>query len=99
MPSEALANIVGVSHSKIFPANVVGAQVRNYRSKAGLTQKELSDLCQGEGLSMPRGTLAKIESQVRFVKACELFIIAKVLKVPLELFFRPISPASKSKPR
>ncbi|MFA6543264.1 MAG: helix-turn-helix transcriptional regulator [Limisphaerales bacterium] len=83
----------------MFPANVVGAQVRNYRSKAGLTQKELSDLCQREGLRMPRGTLAKIESQVRFVKACELFIIAKVLKVPLEHFFRAISPASKSKSR
>lgn len=73
--------------NKATPANVIGPQLRAHRTKAGLTQKELAALCQRKGLSMTRGTLAKIESGTRFVKACELFIIAKVLKVPLERFY------------
>ncbi len=73
--------------SKFPPANVVGPQLRAHRAKAGLTQKELVALCERKGLKLTRGTLAKIESGVRFVKACELFIIAKALKVPLEGFY------------
>lgn len=69
------------------PANVIGPQLRAHRTQAGLTQKELAALCQRKGLNLTRGTLAKIESGARFVKACELFIIAKVLKVPLEQFY------------
>ena len=70
-------------------ANVVGPLLRTHRTKAGLTQKELADLCQRRGIKLTRGTLAKIEAQVRFVKACELFIIAKSLAVPLEEFYPP----------
>lgn len=68
-------------------ANVVGRQLRKFRLAAGLTQNELSQLCALRGLELTRGTLAKIECQVRFVKACELFIIAMVLGVPVERFY------------
>ena len=71
------------------PTNVIGPQLRAHRAKAGLTQKELAALCQRRGLDLTRGTLAKIESGSRFVKACELFIIAKSLNVPIERFFPP----------
>ncbi len=70
-------------------ANVVGPLLRSHRTKAGLTQKELVALCEPRGLKLTRATLAKIESGVRFVKACELFIIAKALEVPLERFYPP----------
>ncbi|MBI5801967.1 MAG: helix-turn-helix transcriptional regulator [Verrucomicrobia bacterium] len=74
---------------KAAPANVIGPQFRTHRVEAGLTQKELAELCQRKGLNLTRGTLAKMESGARFVKACGLFIIAKVLNVPLERFYPP----------
>ncbi|MFM8470350.1 MAG: hypothetical protein ACKODH_10325 [Limisphaerales bacterium] len=43
--------------------------------------------CQLLGLDLTRGTLAKIEAQIRLLKACELFIIARVLNVPMEHFY------------
>ncbi|MEN9575068.1 MAG: hypothetical protein RL514_2923 [Verrucomicrobiota bacterium] len=70
-------------------SNVVGPLLRTHLTKADLTQKELAALCERRGLKLTRATLAKIESRVRFVKACELFIIAKALKVPLERFYPP----------
>ncbi len=70
-------------------ANVVGHRIRQFRRRAGLTQKELAALCRPRGLTMTRSTLAKIESKVRWVKACELFILAQVLKVPIERFYPP----------
>lgn len=68
-------------------ANVVGARLRQIRTELGLTQEELAARCQVLGLDMARGTLAKIEARVRLLKACELFIIAKVLKLPMEHFY------------
>lgn len=76
-----------IAPKQTTPANVIGPQLRAHRAKAGLTQKELAALCERKGLKLTRGTLAKIEAQVRYVTACELFIIAKVLKVPLERFY------------
>ncbi len=70
-------------------ANVVGRLVRELRRKCGCTQKQLAARCQVRGLNLSRGTLAKIEARVRFIKACELYIIAKVLNVPMEDFYPP----------
>ena len=70
-------------------ANVVGPLLRKFRMEAGLSQKELVSRCEELGLNLTRGTLAKIESRVRFVKACELFILAKVLKISLDRFYPP----------
>jgi DNA-binding XRE family transcriptional regulator len=70
-------------------ANVVGLQVSKLRRERGLTQEQLAAKCQLRGLNLSRGTLAKIEARVRFIKACELFIIALILKVPMEDFYPP----------
>ncbi|MBI3853111.1 MAG: helix-turn-helix transcriptional regulator [Verrucomicrobia bacterium] len=68
-------------------ANVVGLLVRKLRRERGLTQEQLAAQCQVRGLNLSRSTLAKIEARVRFIKACELFIIAKVLNVAMEDFY------------
>lgn len=70
-------------------ANVVGPLLRRFRMEAGLSQKELASRCEELGLKLTRGTLAKIESRVRFIKACELFIIAKILRISLDSFYPP----------
>ncbi len=57
--------------------------------EAGLTQKELAARCEERGVNLTRGTIAKIESRVRFVTACELLAISKVLKIDIKRFFPP----------
>jgi len=69
--------------------NVVGQAIRRLRLHRELTQEQLAAKCQVRGLNLTRGTLAKIEARLRFVKACELFIIAKVLRVSMEHFYPP----------
>ena len=69
--------------------NVVGPLVRQLRQQRGCTQEQLAAQCQVRGLNLTRSTLAKIEARLRFIKACELFIIAKVLNVPMEDFYPP----------
>ena len=69
--------------------NVVGPKIRKLRNQKQLTQEQLAAQCQVRGLNLMRGTLAKIEARLRFIKACELFVIAKVLKVPMESFYPP----------
>ena len=68
-------------------ANVVGLLVRKLRINRRLTQEQLAAQCQVRGLNLTRSALAKIEARVRFVKACELFIIARVLDRPMEEFY------------
>ena len=70
-------------------ANIVGRLVRKMRQQRGWTQDQLSAQCQVRGLNLTRSTLAKIEARVRFIRACELFIIAKVLNVPMDNFYPP----------
>ncbi|MEQ2006915.1 MAG: helix-turn-helix transcriptional regulator [Limisphaerales bacterium] len=87
MAGRASSTSKASSRKEPEPANVVGAHLRRIRSGQGMTQEQLAARCQVQGLNLSRSTLAKIEAQVRLLKACELFIIAKVLKVPMEHFY------------
>jgi hypothetical protein len=49
----------------------------------------LSAKCAVAGYEVTRGTLAKIEAQIRGVADVELFVIARVLGVPMENLFPP----------
>jgi len=61
--------------------NVIGPQVKVLRKQNGLTQEELTAQCNLIGWNLSRGTLAKIESQVRRVSDAEVALMAKALKV------------------
>ena len=67
--------------------NVVGAQVRKIRYEKGWTQETLTARCNLQGWDLSRGTLAKIEAQVRPVNDAELFVLAKALKVRIESLY------------
>ena len=60
--------------------NVVGPQVRKLRSAEGLTQEDFAARCGVAGWRLSRGTLAKIEAQVRCVSDAEAYMLAKALK-------------------
>lgn len=68
--------------------NVVGPQVRHLREAQEMTQEEFTARCNVVGLTISRGTLAKIESRVRRVTDDEVALLAKALKVSVEVLYR-----------
>ena len=69
--------------------NVVGPVVRRLRYNQKLTQDLLAARCAVAGCDISRGTLAKIEAQIRGVSDVELFVLASVLRVQIEDLFPP----------
>jgi transcriptional regulator with XRE-family HTH domain len=69
------------------PQNIVGPQVRRLRDQKEMTQETLAARCAVHGFDISRGTLAKIEAQVRCVTDSELWVLAKALGVSLESLF------------
>lgn len=67
--------------------NIVGPNVRRIRESKGLTQEELAARCNVIKWEISRGTLAKIEAQVRRVTDHEVVLLAKALNTGIaELF-------------
>lgn len=61
--------------------NVVGPQVRKWRTRKGWTQETLALRMQLLGWTISRHSLAKLELQLRRVPDCELLFLAKVLGI------------------
>jgi len=88
------------------PRNLVGLQIRRLRDQQGLTQPMLAARCRRWGWDLSRQTLAKIETQLRWVSDFELLCLARALRVEpndlwppkdkiprmLEDFFERLSP-------
>jgi transcriptional regulator with XRE-family HTH domain len=68
--------------------NIVGKNVREIRERNGWTQEQLAAKCNLLQWNISRGTLAKIEAEVRRVTDIEVKILAQVLNVPLEELFK-----------
>jgi transcriptional regulator with XRE-family HTH domain len=69
--------------------NIVGPQIRQLREKQSLTQPMLVAKCNLLGWDISRETLAKIESQFRWVADAELVCLAKALKTHVETLLPP----------
>jgi transcriptional regulator with XRE-family HTH domain len=63
--------------------NVIGPQVKRLREQKNMTQEELTAQCNLLGWNISRGTLAKIEAQVRRVTDSEVALMAAALKVEI----------------
>jgi len=63
--------------------NVVGPRVKRIRETQDITQEELAARCNILEWDISRGTLAKIEAQVRRVTDEEVALLAKALKVKI----------------
>jgi len=69
------------------PLNLIGPQVRKFRTGKNWTQEALAAKLQVEGWDVSRESIAKLESQFRRAPDCELLFLAKVLDVGImELF-------------
>ena len=82
--------------------NVVGPQVRKFRSLKGWTQAVLAQKLQLQGWSVSLGSVGKLEAQLRRVPDCELLFLAKVLGVsandllPKKVSLKQIGPQFQS---
>ena len=87
---------VKAGNRKMRPVrNIVGPQIRKLREERGLTQPMLAARCNLLGWGLSRETLAKIETQVRWVADAELLCFSYALKVPLDAFL----PKTKTRER
>ena len=67
--------------------NIIGKNVRLIREKRGWTQEQLAAKCNLIDWEISRGTLAKIESNVRGVTDIEVSYFALALDVDIEKLF------------
>lgn len=67
--------------------NIIGPNIRKIREASGLTQEELAARCNLLEWDISRGTIAKIESQVRRITDSEVLLFSKALNVtPTDLY-------------
>lgn len=69
--------------------NIVGPQIRKLRYQQELTQEMFAARCAILGWDLSRGTLSKIEAQLRCVTDGELVILARALKVEVGTLLPP----------
>lgn len=62
----------------------MGAQIRKMRNAQGMTQEMLVAKCNIIGSTLTRGTLAKIEAQIRGASDVDMFALSRALKVRME---------------
>jgi transcriptional regulator with XRE-family HTH domain len=67
--------------------NLIGQQVRKWRDNRRWSQEAMASKLQLMGWSITRHSLAKLELGLRRVSDCELFFLARVLRVDLRDLF------------
>ena len=69
--------------------NMIGDQVKRFRKERKLSQRTLSVRLELLGVYVCRGSISRIEDYSRTVTDIELYALAEVLNVPIELLFDP----------
>ena len=70
--------------------NLCGARIALLRKKMKLSQRELADRLQLEGLAIDKNAIQRIECGKRFVTDIELAALARTLSIPVsELIGEP----------
>ena len=67
--------------------NIIGSRVREARTKAGLSQTQLSEKLELLAVYTCRGSISRIENGQRAITDIEIDAISKVLNVSLDYLF------------
>ena len=67
--------------------NLVGKNIEQLRKEKGIKQKDFIAQIQIMGCDMNPTSYSKLEGQIRSATDKELFVIAKILGVPIETLF------------
>lgn len=65
--------------------NVCGEQIAVFRTARKLSQRQLADMLQLQGLDIDKNAIQRIEAGKRFVTDIELIHLAKVLEVSFDV--------------
>ncbi len=68
-------------------ANMVGKTIEQLRKKKGIKQKDFISQMQVRGCDINPTSYSKLEGQVRSATDKEIFVISKILDVPMEILF------------
>lgn len=68
-------------------SNIVGRNIEKLRKARGIKQKDFIAQMQALGLDINPTSYSKLEGQVRHATDCELYVIAKLLHVPIDALF------------
>ncbi len=68
-------------------ANLVGKNIERLRKERGIKQKDFIAQIQTMGCDMNPTSYSKLEGQVRSATDREVYVIAKLLGVPMEALF------------
>ena len=68
-------------------ANLVGKNIERLRKERGIKQKDFIARIQVMGCDMNPTSYSKLEGQVRSATDKEIFVISKILNVPMEALF------------
>ena len=76
-------------------ANMVGRNIERLRKESGIKQKDFIAKIQIMGCDVNPTSYSKLEGQLRSVNDRELYVIAKILNVPMESLFESEESAGK----
>ena len=68
--------------------NIVGNIIEALRKSMGIKQKDLISRMQAMGLDINPTSYSKLEGQIRLASDKELYVIAKILGVSVDSFFK-----------
>lgn len=68
-------------------ANIVGKNIERMRKKKGIKQKDFIAQMQTLGCDINPTSYSKLEGQLRSATDIEIYVISKILSVPMELLF------------
>lgn len=68
--------------------NMVGKNIESLRKERGIKQKDFISRMQTMGLDINPTSYSKLEGQVRLASDKELFVIAKILNVSIDMLFK-----------
>lgn len=68
-------------------ANMVGRKIEQLRKEKGIKQKDFISKMQIMGCDINPTSYSKLEGQVRSATDKEIFVISKILNVPMESLF------------
>lgn len=76
-----------INKTKDGKNNICGKKISQVRKQMKLSQRQLADIMQIEGIDIDKNAIQRIEAGKRFVTDIEIVIFAKALKLDLKDLF------------
>ena len=76
-----------IRKQKYGTANIVGKTIERLRKESGIKQKDFIAQMQVMGCDINPTSYSKLEGQVRSATDKEIYVISKILGVPMEALF------------